>query len=165
MRHLVAAILFVAMIVVQATVSPRIAIWGVAPDLMVVLVVELAFRLPRPENLVWPWAAGLASDLRGDGPAGVLAFTYALTALAIDRMREFFFVESLFVRPAAVAVADLLHHAAIAISQIIRGQGPSFMLFCKETLVGMLYTTALSVALLPLMAAALRRVIPRERRG
>ncbi len=165
MRHVVVLILFVATLVVQATVSPRVAIWGVAPDLLVVLVVELAFRLPRPEGMVWPWGAGLAADLRGDGPAGVLAFTYALAALAIDRMREFFFVESLFVKVAAVAGADLLHHAAIAISQLIRGQAPSFMLFWKETFVGMVYTTALSAALLPLMGAALRRVLPRERRG
>ena len=165
MRFVVVLILAVAMLVLHATVAPRIAVWGVAPDLMVILVVQLAFRLPRIEALAWPWAAGLAVDLHDGGPAGVLALTYGLIAVAVDRLREFFFVESLMVQLAAVAAADLIQRLALLISQVLRGQAPSFMLFWKELFVGILYTVALGAVLLPLLSLALRRVLPRERRG
>ncbi len=165
LRHVVVLILVIVALVLQDTAAQRAAVWGVPPDVLVILVVELAFRLPRVEGMAWPWGLGLAADLHGTGVVGVLALTYGLIAIAIDRLREFFFTESLVVRLVAVAAGAFVEHAAVAISQILRGQGPSFMLFWKEALVGMVYTAALAALLLPLIDLALRRVLPKRQRG
>jgi rod shape-determining protein MreD len=161
-RFLVVFIMAVVLLVLHATVEPRIAVWNVAPDLLVILVVQLAFRLPGVEAVAWPWGIGLAADLHGDGLVGLLAFTWGLIAFVINRLREFFFVESLVVRLAAVASAEVLTRAAIAISQLIGGHPVSFMLFLKDVFVGAIYTSAVAAALLPLLGAALRRVLPRK---
>ena len=165
MRHVVALILVVVVLVLQETLAPRIALWDVRPELMVILVVELAFRLPGLEAMVWPWAAGLLTDLHEGGPVGVLAFTFGLSALIIMRLREFFFTESFFVRIIASAAGVVVTRVALAISGALRGQAPGFMDCLKELVVGTLYTAALAVVVLPLLTLALGRVLPRRERG
>ncbi len=165
MRHVIVLILVLVMFALQGTLSPRIAIWDVEPELMVILVVELAFRLPGLEAMAWPWGAGLAVDLRTGGPVGVLAFTFGLMALIIMRVREFFFTESFFVRIVASAAGVIVVRIALLISGLIRGQPPAFGVFIKELFVGALYTAALAAAFLPLLTLALRRFLPRRERG
>lgn len=164
MRWIITLLFFMFLLAAHAVIAPAISVWGAKPDFLVILVVQLAFQLPRPEGFLWPWFIGLATDLHDEGPLGVLAFTYGLIAFGIDRLREGVFTGALPVRLAAVAAADLVQDVALWISLIIRGQSPSFMLFWGHSILSVIYTTIAAAALMPLMSWALRGVCPKERR-
>jgi rod shape-determining protein MreD len=163
-RSVVVVILFIFLLAAQAVIAPRIAVWGAQPQLLVILVVQMAFQLPRPEGIVWPWAAGLGADLHQGGPLGVLALTYGLIAVAVDRFRSFFSAESFVVRLIAVAAAAFIQHLALLISQWVRGQPPPFMAYGAQAFLSVLYTAALAALLLPLLAWVLGLFLRKERR-
>ena len=164
MRLAVTLILFLVTLALDATLSPRIALWGAPPDLMVILLVQVAFQLPRPENIIWPCVFGLGTDLHEDGPVGVLTLTFALLGIAIDRFQNAFFTEGLLVRVAAAGIAVFVRNFAVMISEVLRGQPPPFMLFWGQAFLSILYTAVLALALLPLLEWVLGRFTARKRR-
>jgi rod shape-determining protein MreD len=152
------------MLALQATAAPRIALFDAVPDLLIILVVQLALLCPHLEGVIWSWAAGLLADLRWGNPAGVVALTYALVALVIYGVRRQIFAGHILTRLLLVVLADLLQHLAVMFSQIIRGQTLYFLLFWRQALLGVAYTTLAAVVLLPLLSVILGRLY-RERRA
>jgi rod shape-determining protein MreD len=73
------ALLVVAVVVLQTTVfSAGLRVFGVMPDLGLVLTVAVAFCLGPERGAVFGFAAGLAVDLFLSTPLGVSALSFAL---------------------------------------------------------------------------------------
>lgn len=164
MRWLVTAALLLLVLALQATAAPRIALFDAVPDFLIILVVQLALLCPELQGVLWSWAVGFLADLRWGNLVGVMALTYGLIALVICGIRRQIFAGHILTRLLLVVVADFLQHVAVMFSQIIRGQKLYFLLFWRQALLGVVYTAAVAVVLLPLLSLVLGRLY-RERRA
>ncbi|MGQ9599529.1 MAG: rod shape-determining protein MreD [Anaerolineae bacterium] len=55
---------------IQATVMPHLRVWGVFPDLPLLVVASWALLRGAREGLIWGFIAGLAVDLSSGAPLG-----------------------------------------------------------------------------------------------
>lgn len=80
-------------IVVQTTLAPFMAIQGVRPDFMILLMVHVALVAPAADAMLAGWAIGLGYDLSQlsydtHANVGVAAFVFGLAAMLIVRIRS-----------------------------------------------------------------------------
>jgi len=68
------------LVVVQVAVFPHLRLFGVVPDLGLLLGVAIAYRHGPEAGALGGFGAGLAYDLFLETPAGLSALAYALTA-------------------------------------------------------------------------------------
>jgi rod shape-determining protein MreD len=71
----------VVVALVQATVIPHLTIWGVYPDLPLLVVVSWSLLRGAREGMVWGFIAGVAVDLFSGAPFG--AATLGLLAASL----------------------------------------------------------------------------------
>lgn len=82
------AALMVGAIVLETTVFGRLNIGGVAPDVVMLVVILLPLRY-RPETaLLLAFTSGLALDALGSAALGLRAFTLTVVAFIAIRTRE-----------------------------------------------------------------------------
>ncbi len=94
MRWLTFAICAVVVITLQATIAPRLAWRGVAPDWILVLIVYFALNGRSIDVLIGAWILGALVDLQTlPAPMGFYSLTYALTAVIVYSVREYLFRE------------------------------------------------------------------------
>jgi rod shape-determining protein MreD len=62
--------LLAAIAIVQATVSPHLAVWGVFPDLPLLVVIGWGLLRGPRDGAIWGFIAGLAVDLLSGAPFG-----------------------------------------------------------------------------------------------
>ena len=73
--------LLVVVALIQATVVPHLSIWGVYPDLPLLMVVSWSLLRGAKEGMVWGFIAGVAVDLFSGAPFG--AATLGLLAASL----------------------------------------------------------------------------------
>jgi rod shape-determining protein MreD len=83
----VIALLFGA-IVVETTVFGRLNIGGAAPDLVMLVVILLPFRMKSETTLLLAFTSGLVVDTLSSSALGLRAFTLTVIAFAAIRTRE-----------------------------------------------------------------------------
>jgi rod shape-determining protein MreD len=66
----------------QVTVAPRLALAGIKPDLMLIVVVSWSLLRGGREGIVWAFLGGLWLDLLAGGPLGVSALALMAVSLA-----------------------------------------------------------------------------------
>jgi rod shape-determining protein MreD len=80
--------LLVGAIVVQTTVLGRINVGGIAPDIVMLVVILLPFRVRSEATLLLAFSSGLVMDALGSAALGLRAFTLTVVAYAAIRTRE-----------------------------------------------------------------------------
>ena len=81
-------LLAVLALTLQSAIAPRLAIFGVRPDWILVLVVFFALHGRRRDAVIAGWSLGMCADLMSIERVGLLALSYALAAwvgYAVDR--------------------------------------------------------------------------------
>lgn len=91
MRWLSFALLAGLAICVQTSVVPRLMVFGVYPDLMLVLVIHYTLHARRIDGLFAGWLLGLLVDLTSVEDLGMVAVVYGLMALAVYSIRDLMF--------------------------------------------------------------------------
>lgn len=81
------AVVVVLLVVVQVTVFTHLRLFGVVPDLGLILAVAIAYRHGPEAGALTGFAAGLAYDLFLETPLALSALTYALTAYAVGMLQ------------------------------------------------------------------------------
>lgn len=82
------ALLLVGAIVMQTTVFGRINVGGIAPDLVMLVVILLPLRLRPETSLLLAFTAGLVLDALGAAALGLRAFTLTVVAYIAIKTRE-----------------------------------------------------------------------------
>lgn len=82
-KSLIYLIVFVLCILLQAGVSPAIAIGGCSPNFLIIPVLLVALRSGIGAGGVAGFSCGLLYDLMGNGTIGCMALVFTLTALAV----------------------------------------------------------------------------------
>lgn len=68
----------------QTTVMPHFSIWGVMPDLMLLVVISWSLLRGSKEGLIWALGGGLMLDLLSGGPFGTASLALVLSSLAVS---------------------------------------------------------------------------------
>ncbi len=68
--------LLMAIAVLQATVLPHLTVWGVFPDLPLLVVISWSLLRGRTEGAVWGFVAGIAIDLLSGAPFGAATLAF-----------------------------------------------------------------------------------------
>lgn len=85
-------ILFVGlMLTLQSVGSPGVALLGVRPDWLLVIVVFFALHAPPRDALLSAWVLGMSADLLSIERLGLIAFSYTCVAAVLVTFREFLF--------------------------------------------------------------------------
>jgi len=93
----------------------------VAPDLLVLAAVLLAFRGPSAAAPMACWVLGLAKDLSSVAPLGCYAFSFGLLALVVVRLREMFYGEHPLTLITLTFLGSLAVEQFVLALEILRG--------------------------------------------
>jgi rod shape-determining protein MreD len=117
--YLAVPLLLVAAIV-QSSAVPHVTVWGVFPDVVLVLVVTWGLEAGRREGVVWGLIGGLGVDLLSGAPMGAATVSMAAVGfLAGTARRSAFRGRAALPSLAAfvgTVVYDLLFLAIVALS-------------------------------------------------
>ena len=101
----------------------------IMPDLLLMLMVILAFRGSHEQAPLAGWILGLIKDLSSESPLGGYAFAFGLTAWVIVRSRELFFgdnpISLMFITFVAGFLAEQFVLTICLFKNIFTGEGYS----------------------------------------
>ena len=158
-RWIVVVLLFLLTLATQTAIRDHcVSSFGASPDLMIILIVQLSLTLRRAQDTVGFWLMGLATDLDGDGPVGLMALVYTIISAAIRSLRPHVFSTHILTRMFLLFFAHVLQHVSLMISEIIRGQSPPLLRFWEDALLASLYTLVASLVLFPALSYVLNAV-------
>lgn len=152
-----AAALLIALLL-QVAIAPRLAIGGVVPNLLLLVVITLALIEGRTAGAAAGFAAGLLFDLLGGSPIGVAALVFTVTGYLAGSLQENMFAEGWLMPPTVAFVASLFTEIAYAFALSLVGAGsPFWTSFWHVILPAAVYNGALALLFYPWLARFLRR--------
>jgi len=155
----IAAIL--AATLLQVGLAPYIAIGGVVPDFLLLVVVTLALVEGPTAGASAGFAAGLIFELIGSGPVGPMVLVLAVTGYMAGLLHENMFAEGWLLPLTVLAVASIASTLAYGLMLDLLGVGGPFVLtFFTKMLPEALYDTALGLLIYPWLARFLRQDRP-----
>jgi len=150
------AAIFVA-VLLQVGLAPYMAIGGVTPNFLLLVVVTLALVEGPTPGAASGFAAGLLFDLLGTGPVGPMALVLAVTGYVAGLLHEQMFAEGWLLPLTVLAVASLAAELAYGLLLMLMGAGgPFWSSLLTIMLPGAVYNTALGLLVYPWLARFLR---------
>lgn len=146
-----------AALLLQVMLAPHFAIGDIVPNVLLLVVITLAFVEGPSAGAVSGFVAGSLLDLLSTGPVGAWALVLSIVGYAGGMLQENLFAEG-WLAPVTVAIlAALLADFAYLVTLTILGVGPAFWesLF-KAVLPRALYNSVLVVLAYPWLARFLR---------
>ena len=155
----IAAIFAAALL--QVGLAPYIAIAGVVPNILQLVVVTLALVEGPAAGAAAGFAAGLAFDLLGAGPVGPMVLVLTVIGYGAGLLHENMFAEGWLLPLTVLAIASLASALAYGLLLDVLGAGGPFLLaFFTKMFPEALYDTALALLVYPWLARFLRQDRP-----
>lgn len=157
----VGAILIVAL-AIQSTVLTRVTLFGVIPQLVLVVVVSLAFLEGEKVGVSVGFAAGLLIDLQlPESILGLTALVYTFIGFGVGMVRYYIPSASVWTPLFGVALASAVAEASYAALAIMMGERwVSIANTAKIAGLVVLYNTLLTPFVYPLVRKVADRVRP-----
>ncbi|TLM77867.1 MAG: rod shape-determining protein MreD [Actinobacteria bacterium] len=157
-RALPATLAILAAAALQVGIAPHVGIGGVVPNLLLLVVITLAFMEGSQAGMVAGFSAGLLLDLLGTGPVGAWALVLAVTGYVTGLVAANLFAEGWLLPVTVAAVACLLAEGAYAFELTMFGEGANLAgALLTKVLPGAVYNAALALLVYPWLARAMRR--------
>jgi rod shape-determining protein MreD len=160
MRRFAGTVLMLACVLVQVTWAPRLQVFGVFPNLVLLAVIGLTWTNGVHAGLIWACVGGVLLDMTAPGPLGphalaLLAGAYVTGFWARNLARE------RPLHPALAAAASTVIYSGIllAADQLLALTMPPPRLVLQLTIAAAVYNGVL----MPFALAAMRRVQPLTR--
>ena len=151
-----AAILVAALL--QVGLAPYMAIGGVVPNFLLIVVVTLALVEGPIPGASAGFAAGLIFDLLGSGPVGPMVLVLTVTGYMAGLLHEHMFAEGWLLPLTVLAIAALGTALAYGLLVDLLGVGgPFWLTFFTKMLPEAIYDTALGLLIYPWLARFLRQ--------
>ena len=145
----------------QVGLAPYIAIAGVVPNILQLVVVTLALVEGPAAGASAGFAAGLLFDLLGAGPVGPMVLVLTVTGYMSGLLHENMFAEGWLLPLTVLAIASLASALAYGLLLDLLGAGgPFFAAFFLKMLPEAFYDTALALLVYPWLARFLRQDRP-----
>jgi rod shape-determining protein MreD len=144
--------------VAQVAIAPHMAVFGVVPNFILLVVVTLAL-VEGPVAGCWAgFAGGILFDLAGDSVVGPSALVLCIIGYAAGMLQANMFAEGWLLPVTVVAVASLFAEVAYGLIMVILDEGtPFWFALGRLMLPAALYNTALAVLAYPFLARLLRQ--------
>jgi rod shape-determining protein MreD len=145
----------------QAGLAPYLAIGGVTPNFLFLVVVTLALVQGPTPGASAGFAAGLIFDLLGSGPVGPMALVLSVVGYAAGLLHEQMFAEGWLQPLMVLGIAALATEIAYGVLLGLLGEGaPFFASLLTKMVPTALYNTVLALLVYPWLARFLRRDRP-----
>jgi rod shape-determining protein MreD len=108
--------------VFQSTLLPHLRIWGVFPNLMLVVVVSWSLLRGADQGLVWAFVGGALIDVLSGGPMGVATLSLMAVAFLAGIGEVNIFRTHVALPLAAVLLSTLLYGLLILLALQLTGQ-------------------------------------------
>lgn len=152
----IAAVVVAALL--QAGIAPYLAIGGVVPNFLLLVVVTLALVEGPAAGCSAGFACGLIFDLLAAGPVGPMALVLTVTGYLAGLLHENMFAEGWLLPLTVLGVAALGSEIAYGLIMNLLGVGgPALITFWTKMLPAAIYNTALGLLVYPWLARILRR--------
>lgn len=138
MRTIIWGGFLVATLILQATVVPMMAIDGVRPDILLIIVVSSALLLGKDQGIGIGFFAGLFQDLASGNIFGLNVLSKMVTGYLAGSMERNVFKENVLLPVMAVILATLINSLIMMCTLFILG----YEVYLMTTLLNMLYLTA-----------------------
>lgn len=144
-------------LILQVMIAPHIAVFGVTPNLLLLVVITLAFVEGSSAGATAGFVAGLLMDLLSTGPIGAWALVMSVTGYLSGSLRRNLFAEGWLAPVTVGVIAALVADLAYLIVVTVIGVGPAFWTaFGRLVLPRALYNAALVMLAYPWLARFLR---------
>lgn len=163
-RALVMAAIVLMAVALQSTLLARLTLLGVIPQLVLVVVVCLAYLDGPRVGVVLGFAGGLLQDLLlPQSIVGLTALVYTLVGYGVGSLRQFAPGESVWTPVFAVAIASAIAEFGYAMLAIILGQEWVSLSFTAQvTGLVVLYDTLLTPFVFPFLRRIANRFRPEK---
>jgi rod shape-determining protein MreD len=156
-KVLPAAGALLAAAILQVSVAPYLAVFGVVPNFLFLVVVTLALTEGPVAGGVSGFIAGLMFDLLGTSVVGPYALVLTVVGYGAGMLSANMFAEGWLLPVSVVALASLITEVAYGIVLAVLGVGvPFWHGFVTIMLPGAVYHTVLAVLVYPWLARLLR---------
>lgn len=155
------ALLVATAVVVQAGVFPHVRLFGVTPDLGLLVAAAVAYRLGSAAGAEVGFAAGLLIDLFAETPLGLSALAWSVTAWGVGMFHAGLVHPPRLISPLLGAAAGVVSGLVFVAAGVIFGVDE----LADWGVLGTIVRVALYDALLaPFVFLAVGRVLPDEGR-
>ena len=145
--------LLILVAILQASAIPHFRIWGVFPDLPLLVVVSWSLLRGSRSGLVWGTVAGLSIDLLSGTPTGAVTLALAAVGSLAGLTRRSAFRGQLLLPIAATFVATVLYNLIVLLAMLLSGRRVEWL----ETLTQVVLPAGvLNLLLLPVVYFPLR---------
>lgn len=152
-----AALALTAAVVLQVALAPQIAVFGVVPNFIFLVVVTLALVEGPVAGGLSGFVGGLLFDLLGTSVVGPYALVLTLVGYVAGMLSANLFAEGWLLPVTVVAVASLITEVAYGIVLAVLGVGAPFWSSVLTLMIpSALYHTVLAVLAYPWLARLLR---------
>jgi len=156
-RFLAAAAAILIATLLQVGLAPYIAIGGVTPNFLLLVVVTIALTTGPSEGATSGFVAGLLFDLVGTGPLGPMALVLTITGYLAGLLHEQMFAEGWLLPMTVLAIASISAEIAYwLVLSLLGSGGPFWSSFFTKMLPGAVYNVALALLVYPWLARFLR---------
>lgn len=135
MSRLFFAFLLIVIAGAQSTVFPSAGLLGIAPNLVLVLVLLLSSRYGAREGVVWAFGAGVMLDLIALDPLGSNALALIPVATIGALARRPLLQSGLLFSMLMVLIATITHFAVASIIDAMIGDGYGFLVSIRLGLI------------------------------
>lgn len=148
MRRLFIVLAFIIVLILQTTILPLMRIWGIMPDLLLVLVIFTALFYGSLTGGVVGFAAGLLQDLIGGPYLGLGALSYFLTGYLIGYLESRVNKDNILATFSLVLAGSFVASVAYLLGQgLLSSLSLSINLFWRVFGLGALYNACLAALL------------------
>lgn len=157
-RALTTTLALLVAIVLQVALAPQIAVLGVVPNFVFLVVVTLALLEGPVAGCVAGFFGGLLFDLLGASVVGPYALVFCVAGYVAGLIHANMFAEGWLLPVSVVFIASVGAEITYGVIMSVLDIGlPFWSALVRIMLPGAVYTTVLAVLLYPLMTRVLRR--------
>lgn len=147
-RWTVFALAVFTAVLVSSELGLSLPIFGVAPDLLIVVVVSWAIGAQPRTAAIMGFTVGLVRDLLLTSPKGLSAFAYALTAWLVAAVGPF---RGVWAFVGVVAVATMVSQTLYGLSASLFSENIDLGALPRVVLVSSAYNALLAPLVMPLL--------------
>jgi rod shape-determining protein MreD len=152
------ALALVAATALQAGLAPHLAVFGVVPNLFLLVVVTLGLVEGPTAGSVAGFVAGLLLDMLGTAVIGPWALVLSVVGFVAGTLSAQMFAEGWLLPVTVVFVASLIAELAYGLLLAMLGVGgPFFLVLARIVVPAAVYNTALAVLISPWLTRVLRQ--------
>jgi rod shape-determining protein MreD len=147
--------------VLQSGLAPHMAVGGVVPNLLLLVVVTIALTTGSNEGATTGFVAGLVFDLLATGPLGAMALVLAVVGYAAGTLHTAMFAEGWLLPLTVLGLAALVSEVSyVLLLDVLGADLPFWRILFTKILPGAVYNTVLALLVFPWLARFLRQDRP-----